>query len=569
MKREKIAIETGLYGCAFLIGLLIRFYRLGSFPLGDAEASLALQALALSKGDLPLLQSLTGYLASTKLFFSLFEATPFLARLWPALIGSLLIGVPFLYRKILGKGPAVVLAFGFALDGVLISASRQINGEILAVTFLLAGIGFFYNKAYAWSGMSLAMALMSGPAFWEGIIVFLLILGVNKFFLQEDLPQGDPILTSPELQGPTKRKLIYWLVGTYLVLGTLFFTMPQAVGSAFQNIPEFLGGWSSPSGSSTSLVFIALLAYELFPFVFGLGETVLHFRGSDKTQKIFNVWLLFAILLLIIYPGRQLLGLVWFVIPLWALASRSLFALLNAIKRENWVVPTLLAGLILVLLAFVSLNLGVLSRVPSDPTDDSLRLATIAGVLIVIALVVILVSWGWSIKAAREGLSLALAAYLLIFMFSSSWNAAGLGRHPGVELFVQDGSLVEADLFTKTIADYVEWNENSLPDLELIVAGVPSPSIKWVLRDFPEAQYSTYLPGDSDPEIVVTQDQETLALSSSYSGQNFIWEQTTNWSLILPREWLGWLFFREAPKESNVLVVWVRSDLFPGTGKAN
>ena len=163
MKRRKITIEAGFYAAAFLLGLLIRFYRLGSLPLVDSEASLALQALSLANGDTSALQSLTNYLGSTQLLFRLFEASPFLARFWPALIGSLLVLVPLLFRKILGRGPSVVLAFGFALDGVLIAASRQVSGEILAVTFLLAGIGFLYNKVYSWSGISLAMALMSGP----------------------------------------------------------------------------------------------------------------------------------------------------------------------------------------------------------------------------------------------------------------------------------------------------------------------------------------------------------------------------------------------------------------------
>ena len=575
MKRGKMTIEAGLYGLAFLIGLLIRFYRLGSLPLGDAEASLALQALSLSNGDLPSLQSLTNYLGSTKLLFGLFEASPFLARFWPALIGSLLILVPSLYRKLLGKGTAVILAFGFALDGVLISASRQINGEILAVTFLLAGIGFFYKKLYPWTGICLAMALMSGPAFLEGLTVVLLILGVNKLFIKENLLQAESISTQSELQGSKKKLLIYWLVGTYLFLGTLFFTIPQVVGSSFQNIPEFLEGWVVPSGSKANLLLIALLSYELLPFIFGLIETVLHFQKSDKTQKVLNLWILFALLLLIVYPGRQLLGLVWFVIPLWALASRSLFASFNIKEKENLTVSALLAGLILVLLIFAAINLSALSKIPPPNsssellTADQVKMVRISGSLIVIAMIVTSVAWGWSIKASMKGLSLALAAFLFIFMLSSSWNAAGLGLHPEAELFRSDGNILEADLLIKTIEDHIVWNVNSQTDLETIVVDISSPSVKWAVRNLPRVQFSAYLPSNSDPGIIITQDQETLALASSYSGQNFIWKQKTNWSLILPREWLSWLFFRETPKESEILVVWVRSDLFPGAEKAD
>ena len=569
MKRRKITIEAGFYAAAFLLGLLIRFYRLGSLPLGDSEASLALQALSLANGDTPTLQSLTNYLGSTQLLFRLFEASPFLARFWPALIGSLLVLVPLLFRKMLGRGPSVVLAFGLALDGVLIAASRQVSGEILAVTFLLAGIGFFYNKAYSWSGISLAMALMSGPGFLQGLIIVLLIFGVNKLILKEDLFQIDSNSKLSIAQDPQKRRLLYWLAGTFLFFGTQFFTLPQGVGSSFQNIPEFLMGWSVPAGINAGLLWIALLSYELLPTIFGIVETTLHFQKSDKTQRILNFWILFALLLLIVYPGRQLLGLVWVIIPLWALASRILFELFRAQNRENRIVSVLLAGVILVLLTSAVLNLSALTNEPSfNPSTvlsaDQVKLVRIAGSLIVIAMIVTLVAWGWSIGASMKGLAWALSAFLFVFMLSSSWNAAGLGRHPEAELFRKDGSILEASSFLKTIEDHLEWNVNTKTDLEVVAVDVAAPSVNWALRNLPRVQFSTFLPGDSNPGIIITRDQETLALASSYSGQNFVWKQQINWSLILPREWLGWLFFREAPKESEILVVWVRSDLFPG-----
>lgn len=574
LKQKKLTIETGLYAAAFLVGALIRFYRLGSLPLGDSEASLALQALSLANGDLPPLGSLASYLGITKLFFSLFEASPFLARLWPALIGSLLILTPALFRDLLGKGPATILSFGLALDGLLIAASRQVSGEILAVTFFLAGIGFFYNKAYAWSGISLAMALMSGPAFPQGIIIVLLIILVNRLLIKDNLFQIDSSAPPTGLTEVQKKRLVYWTLGTFLFFGTQFFTLPQVIGGSFQNIPEYLRGWSVSSGVNAGLLLVAVLSYELFPLIFGLIGTVWPFQRSDRTQKILNLWLFFALLLFVVYPGRQILGLVWLVIPLWALASRSLFGIFSSIEKNSQIVSVLLAGLVLVLLIFAVLNLSALTNEAPDNfttglSGDQVKWIRIVGALVVSALVVTLVAWGWSVDSAMKGLCFALAVFTFVFTLSSSWNAAGLGRHPEAELSRVDGGILEADLFLKTIEDHVEWNKYSQPDLQIVVVDVPSPSVKWAMRHLPRVQDSAFLPGDSEPGIIVTQDEETLMLASSYSGQNFIWGQQTNWSLILPREWLSWLFFREAPKESEVLVVWVRSDLFPGAEETN
>ena len=569
MKDKRMTIEAGFYMTAFAIGLLIRLYRLGSLPLGDTEASLALQALSAANGNLPALGSLTSYFGITKLLFYILEATPFLARLWPALVGSLLILVPWLFRELLGKLPAIILSFGFALDSLLIASSRQVNGEILAITFLLAAIGFFYNHAYAWSGISLALAFMSGPAFLQGLVIILLVYLADKF-----LVAGDPLQVTPSVdrsgpEEPQKRRLIYWALGTFLFFGTLFFTNPQTTGSTFLSLPEYLKGWTVATGVNAGLLLISLVSYEVFPFVFGLIQIVRHSRNSDRFQKILIFGTFFALLLWIVYPGRQILGLVWIVVPLWALASRGLFSLFSAKEADTRIISALLAVLILVLLIFAAISLSSLTNeTPTNITSglsiEQVKWIRVVGALVVSGLLVTLVAWGWSIKSAMKGLYAGLAVFMFVLMLSSSWNAAGLGRHPEAELYRVDGNILEADLFLKTIEDHLEWNVNSQPELEVVVVDVPLPSVQWMLRGQSNVWYSSFLPVDSNPGIVVTRDQETLAQTSSYSGQNFIWRQQTNWSLILPREWLRWLFFREAPNENEVLVVWVRSDLFPG-----
>jgi hypothetical protein len=37
--------------------------------------------------------------------------------------------------------------------------------------------------------------------------------------------------------------------------------------------------------------------------------------------------------------------------------------------------------------------------------------------------------------------------------------------------------------------------------------------------------------------------------------------------LILPEEWIKWYAFREVPSEKQQIILWARTDLFPGAAK--
>jgi predicted membrane-bound mannosyltransferase len=103
--------EGWLYWLAFLIALGFRLIQLGASPLTDSEATLALQALHLAQGKAPLLGSQPGYILLTSILFAVIEATNFMARFVPALVGSALAFVPYFFRDQIKPRPALILAF--------------------------------------------------------------------------------------------------------------------------------------------------------------------------------------------------------------------------------------------------------------------------------------------------------------------------------------------------------------------------------------------------------------------------------------------------------------------------
>ena len=113
---NKIRTEQMLYLVVFLLALGIRMLNLGDAALSDFEASLALQSLGLVAGENLNLGPQPGYVFPTTIFFSLLGASNFMARLWPALAGSLIVLAPYAFRDRLGQKAAMIVAVGLSLD---------------------------------------------------------------------------------------------------------------------------------------------------------------------------------------------------------------------------------------------------------------------------------------------------------------------------------------------------------------------------------------------------------------------------------------------------------------------
>src|SRR5688500_5515187 len=236
--------EGWLYWLAFLIALGFRLIQLGASPLTDSEATLALQALHLAQGKAPLLGSQPGYILLTSILFAVIEATNFMARFVPALVGSTLAFVPYFFRDKIKPRPALILAFLLAIDPGLVALSRQAGGTVLAVTFLLFAWAMWRNRRAIPAGIFAGLALLSGPSLWAG----LLVLGLTWLFIQgtESKPASETADQSPgeasNLQSPITNyqlltpesrpvllSLLLSLLLTILFGSTLFFLSPNGL----------------------------------------------------------------------------------------------------------------------------------------------------------------------------------------------------------------------------------------------------------------------------------------------------------------------------------------------------
>jgi len=596
--------ETIAYILAFILALGLRFLLLGKLPLTDSEASLALQALRLSQGTKPALASNVAYINFSAILFFIFGSTNFLARFIPALVGSFLVLAPALFREKLKARPAVILAFFFAIDPALVALSRQAGSPILAVTFAILATGYFLQRRSILAGIFAALALLSGPALWPGLLGILLAWMLSQFMStrrEVDTYAGTHVDTyagthvdtytgthvdtytgthvdtpdtsrltpdTPHLTPDTStlitdhRSLLTSLIATLLLASSLFLLAPQGIGAWLASLSAYISGWTTPSSIPASRLLLALGVYQLFGIVFALIAIARGWWNGGQRVIRLSLWMIVALLLAIAYPARQPAGLVWMLIPLWTLAALELSRHLRVLPEDR--LET--AGVIvftLILLAFAWVDLTQMYYTPFPSEQANARLFLFAGAILLVSLSLVLVGFGWSAAIARSGAAWGAGIMLGLYTLGAAWGASGLRNLNAAEVWDVSPRLAQADLLAQTADDISEWATGDAHALPVLIHGIDSPALVWALR-FHDPQQAAALDASSSPALVVTPLQQTLQLSASYRGQDFSWRQFYAWE-TLPFNAVRWLTLRELPSTSETIILWARDNLFVDT----
>ena len=281
--------------------------------------------------------------------------------------------------------------------------------------------------------------------------------------------------------------------------------------------------------------------------------------SAGRRVILLSLWMLVALLLAVFYPARQIADLIWGIIPLWALAALELSRHLELV-REDRIETVVVFIFTILLLVFVWMDFIALSITPIPSQEASIRIILFFGSLLLLALSVILIGFGWSERIARVGMAWGVTFLLGIYTLGVAWGASGLRDPNAVELWNSSPRIAQADLLSQTADEISEWATGQSDDLPVTVFGIDSPALLWSLRNH-NPKVVLALDPASSPELIVTPPQDSLGLASAYRGQDFNWRQTPFWDTF-PSFWLRWLNFRELPSSSETVVLWVRNDLF-------
>jgi hypothetical protein len=565
MKKFEPTLEHAFYALALAIAVGLRFVQLGVQPLSDYEAGWALQSLRIIQGFKPAIGPNPAYVHLTALLFYIFGPTDFLARFWPALAGCILVLSSWFLRKRIGRLPALVLAFGLALDPGLVAMSHLAGGPMLAITCLALTALMWMDGRRAAAGFFAGMALLSGPSIWLGLLGLGLAWAFGSGVGRKVPAQAGEKTTLEETSlSPARyssqelRLALYWVIGTIVIAGSLFFISPKGLPAFVVSLGTFLHGWYTLSDVQLWRPLLALPAYELLPLIFGIAAAVRAILKQDTVALRLGIWALVALLLALIYPGKQTGDLSWALLPLWILAAMELGHHFDLAGKNLWEVAATLA-VVVAFVVFGWLNLTSITNMGLGSDTAHTRLWLLAAVVLLIVLSILLVGTGWSASVARLGGVWGGVIVLTLFTIAMSTGAAGLRTPLTVELWQPEPRTGPVDVLLKVATQVSNLNRGDSAQLPLSILNEDSPALHWLFRYW-QVQDVTALAPDATPALIITP-SGNLSLSVKYRGEPLVLLETAAWDKASPSDILKWFIYRQLPVQQANVILWVRSDL--------
>ena len=433
-----------------------------------------------------------------------------------------------------------------------------------------------------WAGLFLGLGLLGGRGIWIGVLSILLALvclylldrtSWQKFknwirtghyldSIESDEQEG-LFQTADHSQWNALKSMGLFAIGTVIVIGTLFLVRPAGLSGLAGGLTGYLSGWAASSGISIGMTILALLAYEPLALFLGIWGVVRAWREKDAYSQFMSLWAAAALLLVLIYPDRRVDFLTWVIVPLWGLAAREFLRHVQLHRSELG--NTINQGILtFVILVFCWFNLQGIANNQLVGGVIATQFTAIGIALLILVIASLFVSWGWSSSIAGRGLVWGVSIFLLIYTFSMTTSAGFMRPYFTSEMWSQGSSLTDSNVLINTINEISETHTGYKNNLDVVVVGIKSPGLEWVLRKFPNTIFTSKLAVGTEPSIVISPQQTEPSLAASYRGDGFEIVTQPQWSSILPNGYIPWLVYHKAPQQSQSVILWARIDLFPG-----
>jgi len=567
----RISLETGLWALLGLLALGLRLWNLEHYPLAGSEAVHSLTAFDLYHGQQPPDQLYSPLLLTLNtLSFILFGASGASARLGAALVGSLLVFLPALLRRQLGRRASLLAAGLLAISPAAIFLSRTINGELAAV----AGGGLLFAGLFNWlddnhprwlglAGSGLAVMLSAGPLAWSVIVVFAALTAAHWATLKSLAVWGQAATDDKNLW---RKPALTFGLGLAVVATTAGFNL-SGLGRVTAMPGDWLSqfGWQNPGGFNALFL---LAMYEPLPLLFGLAGLGLAATRRQLIETMLAGWFVAALLLDAVMGGRAAGNMILALLPLTMLAAVALAHLWQAVEQAGrWDNEGILlgAGLVISVFAFISLTGWLLRVCPADDTfcRYSWLQAVAAGLLFVV--IVAFFAYLTDAGVALRGLGVVAAVLGLLLTLNLGWR---LNYGPLPRLVFQPLAGVSApasglESLPQTITDLSIQQTDSRNLLGVTLAGVNDPALAWQLRDFSNLTQTGSVQSRTDTSIIISPTAaDGLSRQAPYLGQDFT--LAANWSPagLSASDFIQWFIYRHlntAP-QGEAVIMWLRVD---------
>ncbi|PKO17326.1 MAG: hypothetical protein CVU39_06115 [Chloroflexi bacterium HGW-Chloroflexi-10] len=562
MKLNFWTIEKTILAVLLVLAIGYRFLNLGAVPLNDLEAVAALDGWNLSEGVMvkhssqPFISNLLG------LLFFVIPRNNFVTRFFPALIGVVVIFLPLLFRKQLPEKIVFLLIFWFLIEPGFVALSRQINSTLMMFLFGMIAFHAMLEKKAVLLGISFAIAFLCGASFWWALIPagFAALVQKKMGSRSEDL--GEQMSSS---QMNWKKAAIASVVA--LVFGGTFgFVFPSQFGSTFSGLTDFLSGWTPDiSTVAQSFNWRVIPFYELPVYLFGILGLVWMMVKKHSYRFFLISWFVAAFILFVVYPQKNVEYLFWVNLPLLFSSTIFLASMLKIDAEERILIGKIAMGGLIISIFLSQIILYIIFR--SIPMQGAATYILLAVGVLLFVFAFFMLGWTYSWNLALRSLVLMAVIDFAFLTISASWNAGMLRTPYHNEMWSLSPQPVDYDIFIETLEQQVKWPVGGNENIHVQLQGLKSASLEWALLPYDLLQEGENINFEKDPEVIISNEYQTITANSDYRGQDFVWLSEPPWSSMFTNEWLSWLMTRDAPQDgffASRIIVWVRSDLFTG-----
>jgi hypothetical protein len=543
-----------------LAALLTRVLGLGAAPLMPDEVERALGSMTAARWaawpattDSPLL------LVGNAFLFWLLMPSEFLARLLPALAGTLVVMLPFFWRRRLGEVGALAASGLLLISPLTLFAARRVDGAALATlsvgllaTALLNGWEPSPVNRLSVSSISIAVAvgLLSGPAFYDLILIGVLIVAL--------------------LRGPGALRVLgaSWRVALLVGLG-MALLISIALGfrwSGWASLADGAAAWlamwgqgRTPGVSSFGLIVL----YE--PLLLVLAPAAVALWGLNKQGPRLRslplallLWAVGVIVLNMLRPGSNPATLSAALLPLALAGGWAVGTVVTGIPRE----PRLSVGLhSLAAFVFWLPALASLAQVAARPYEYQPVLLLLGVIVLIVLQVLVVIFFALHLTAhyVWRGALLGLCAALMLIQMSFAGGLAFFRPDSPVEPAVVETASPDLRHLAEILHDLAVRQNTRWDALNVVVidrAPHLSAVLRWHLREFDNLRLVADWPDDPTSLVIAPEGATSLrpADPGAWNGMTFV--ALTGYQLGMPRcraepldcsDALRWYLYRASP----------------------
>jgi hypothetical protein len=566
-----ISVEIMLYAAIVGVAAVLRLWNLAAAPLSTREAAQAIAAfdgVAMPAGGSPWL------FAINQVLFGLFGATVTDGgvRLVAALIGTLMVVLPALFRSHIGRYGALGAALMLAVSPTLVATSRSLDGTIVAATCALAVIGFGLRYFTAQKridliglAVSIGLGLTSGPGLITIALVLIPALLIVYFWIASDEDRAR--VQQLRRDAHSLRDAVLIGGATCIAAATALLLRPEGLAAVPESLSAWLGAWSAVESIGALRLFQILIVYEPLIVFFGLAGLIASLRRVSGLLMLLAVWTIGAFMIVLLQPGRQVLDLALVLTPL-ALSGGLLVEWLAHDLEEHgaWQAEGLLWLMAVVVLSFAAITTAQTAMGPMTASSflgiqlnalTSLSLGFVLLAVVIGGVFVLLIGWQAALRAAMALLFVSLAVIAL----SNSWSLTQLRAGNPRELLWGPTATSQEVRELRELVEAAARRNVRLADQTKVAVSLPQddPVLRWTLRDLKKVQFNAAI-SDLAPVIVAPLGSTFPPfVTETYQGQRFNTQMLWEPSQLTDSDVLRWWLYREsdtAPVPQQTYVVW-------------